>query len=57
MTSTTVAVLQSAWLVLLFALAYLHRDRLVSLKVALTDRLTRKPNPAAPPVADPVAPL
>lgn len=57
MTSTTVAILHFFWLALVGALAYLHRDRLALLKAALIDRITKRTDPAAPPVADTVAPL
>ncbi len=57
MTSTTIAILHFVWLALVAALAFLHRDRLAALKAALIEKVTRRADPTAPPIADPVAPL
>ncbi|MBX3186785.1 MAG: hypothetical protein KF819_07205 [Labilithrix sp.] len=56
-TSALVAALHVVWLALLGLLGWLHRDRLAALRAQLVDRIIRRPDPTAVPVADPVAPF
>jgi hypothetical protein len=51
-TSNLVTGLQLAWLVMLGLLAWMHRDRLAGLRTRIALRLSRRADPAAPPVAD-----
>lgn len=56
-TSNLITGLHLAWLFMLGALGFLHRDRLAGLKARLLDRLTRRPDPTAAPVADAAPPF
>jgi len=56
-TNGLLAALQLAWLAMVAALAWLHRDRLADLKVRLVERLTRTPDPTAAPIADATPPF
>jgi hypothetical protein len=56
-TSSLVAALHILWLALLGFLGWLHRDRLSALRAQIIERITRRPDPTAAPVADPVAPF
>ncbi len=50
-TSTLVGVLHLAWLALVGALVFTHRDKLAALKAKIVERLARRPEAAAGPAA------
>jgi hypothetical protein len=57
-TSTLVGIMHAAWIALVAALLWSHRDRLAALKAKIIERLTRRPDsPALPPAPAPVQPL
>jgi hypothetical protein len=49
--------LQLGWLFLFGLLGWLHRDRLAGLRARIIERLTRRPDPTAAPVADAAPPF
>jgi hypothetical protein len=56
-TSNLVTGLHLAWLFMAGILGWLHRDRLAGLKARFIERLTRRPDPTAAPVADAAPPF
>jgi hypothetical protein len=56
-TQNLVTGLQLAWLFMLAALGWLHRDRLAGLRARIIERLTRRPDPTVAPVADATPPF
>jgi hypothetical protein len=56
-TQNLVTGLQLGWLFLVGLLGWLHRDRLAGLRSRIIERLTRRPDPTATPVADPAPPF
>ena len=57
LTQGLVTGLNLAWLFMFGMLGWLHRDRLAGLRARIIDRLTRRPDPTATPVADAAPPF
>jgi hypothetical protein len=57
LTQTLVTGLHLAWLFMFGMLGWLHRDRLAGLRARIIERLTRRPDPTAAPVADAAPPF
>ena len=56
-TSGTLAFMQVGWLAMLALLGWMHRDRLAGLRARIIERLTRRTDPTAAPVADAAPPF
>ena len=56
-TQNLVTGLELGWLFLVGMLGWLHRDRLAGLRARIIERLTRRPDPTAPPVVDAAPPF
>ena len=56
-TQNLVTGLHLAWLFMFGMLGWLHRDRLAGLRARVIERLTRRPDPTATPVADAAPPF
>ena len=56
-TQNLVTGLHLAWLFMFGMLGWLHRDRLAGLRARVIERLTRRPDPTAAPVADAAPPF
>ena len=56
-THNLVTGLELGWLFLFGMLGWLHRDRLAGLRARIIERLTRRPDPTAAPVADAAPPF
>jgi hypothetical protein len=56
-TQNLVTGLELGWLFLVGLLGWLHRDRLAGLRSRIIERLTRRPDPTATPVADAAPPF